>query len=148
MVRQRRQHNSPTGPIAEFFAGVGIGVGVVAGELVIFAFSTLMDALSKVAHTLPSSAQTPPIETYFSLITLILFLGGFLQHFFLGLLNSDAFSLGFIIGDLVMLFLLGSLLWTISPSIVTGMILAFLTVFVGFCTRIFRSRPPSNDFYY
>lgn len=146
MARRRKRYATPTGPIAEFVVGFGIGIGVVAGELVVFAFSILMDALSKVAHTLPASSQTLPIDSYFSLITLILIIGGFVQHFFLGLLNSDSFSLGFIIGDLLLLFLLGPILFTISPSVVTGMILAFITVIVGFCIRVFSNSPPKNDF--
>lgn len=148
MARRRKQHASPTDPIAEFFAGIGVGVGVVSGELIAFAFSSLMDALSKVAHTLPATTQTFPIDSYFSMITLILIIGGFLQHFLLGLLNSDAFSIGFIIGDLLILFLLGPALFTISPSVVTGMIFAFLTVFIGFCIRILGRSPPKNDYYY
>jgi len=148
MVRRRKQYATPTGPIAEFFAGIGVGIGVVVGELAIFAFSILMDALSKVSYTLPLTPQTPPIDSYISLITLILFIGGFLQHLFLGLLNSDAFSVGFIIGDVLILILLSPTLWIISPSVVTGMILAFIMVFVGFCIRVLSSSQPNDDFYY
>ena len=148
MARRRKQYSPLTGPIAEFIAGITVGVGVVAGELVVFAFSILMDALSQVARTLPSNSQTPSIDSYFSFITLILIIGGFLQHFFLGLSNSDAFTIGFIIGDVLIVILLGPTLLTISPSVVTGMILALLTVIIGFCIRLFSRSSPKNDFYY
>jgi len=148
MARRRTQNRIPAGPVGEFIAGFIIGMGVVSGELVVFAFSILMDALSTVAHSLPTTSQSFPIDSYFSLITLILIVGGFLQHFFLSILNSEAFSVGFIIGDLLIIVLLGPVLFTISPSIATGMITAIIIVFVGFCLRIFNRAPPKDDYYY
>ena len=148
MARRRTQNHIPAGPVGEFIGGFIVGSTVVSGELVIFAFSILMDALSKVAHSLPTTSQSFPIDSYFSLITLILIIGGFLQHFLLSIVKSEAFSVGFIVGDLLLIILLGPVVFTISPPIVTGMITAILIVFIGFCLRIFNRPQLKDDFFY
>ena len=38
MARRRRQEDRPTGPFAEFVAGLGAGAGVIGVEMVLFVF--------------------------------------------------------------------------------------------------------------
>jgi hypothetical protein len=44
MPRRRKQNRIPAGPVGKFIAGFILGTSVVSGELVVFAFSILMDA--------------------------------------------------------------------------------------------------------
>ena len=152
MARRRRryyrQYNRPTGPIAEFGEGVGLGAGVVLIELLIFAYSEFYNSLFKVNQIL--SPPLSSLSSYFSFTMLLLSGCGILHYFLLGLIDSEAVSVGFLFGDFVTLVLLGRILWYLSPSIVIGMVCALLIVICGFFLRLFMksSNPPQYDEWY
>jgi hypothetical protein len=129
MARRRRQEDRPTGPFAEFVAGLGAGAGVIGVEMVLFVFIKLQEAFTSATEAI--APPSFPLASYFSFITLVLFFTGIVEYFIIGSIDSSAFSIGFLIGDTMMLFFTASILWTLSPSIVTGMIIALVTVLVG-----------------
>jgi hypothetical protein len=119
--------------IGAFIAGLIVGTYVFANEMALFIENLVMDALF---HTLPQSAASTSIfESYTTAIAMLTFVG-IVQGILIGIFFIEAFSFGYIFGDFFLVILVGGILWDIAPSVVIGMIVAGITVFIGLYIRL------------
>jgi len=122
--------------VALFIAGFVIGAGVFAGELLIYVGDKIMDVFKSVF----TSPQTTQVFTTYSTSIEMLIIGGFIINIAIGCFAPISFSSGYLLGDLVMIALLASALQQIAPSVLTGMIIAFLAVFLGLILKMVLGR--------
>ena len=124
--------NENNGIIAPFFTGLIAGVSVLAIELTFFVGNILMDALKPLA-TSPQSEQI--LTTYSTTITLFI-ISGVLINIIIGYYAPATFSLGYITGDFLMIASLATALMQIAPSVLTGMVIAFVAILLGLFLKI------------
>jgi flagellar biosynthesis component FlhA len=67
------------------------------------------------------------------------------HNFLIGLLLPEEFSAGFIFGDLAVLVIVGSALWSAMPSAVLGLIAALVVVLVGLIIKAEGDRHPKRE---
>lgn len=119
--------------IKKFLAGFGAGIGVILIELLLFAYSEFAAAFGKAMQT-----STP------SSMILVFVAINFMQNLIVGFLSSVEFAIGFLVGDLLMLVTVGPPMYSVSPAIVLGMIIAFLTVAIALGIRLAYGREQRN----
>ena len=136
------------GYLKDFGAGIGVGAAAFGAEFYIFVLAKVINAFSEATQTLPSNSMSESIFPLFSFSTLILGLMGLGESFFLGLLNSKAFTIGFLIGDGIMIFIFANALLEIAPSVLTGMIIALIIVLIGFFYKLFKDDSQNDQWTY
>jgi hypothetical protein len=108
-------------------AGIVDGVDLIGGELLSFAFSIIAYVISPAGR----AAATGAVTINLSLFAIVVLIFQIWQNFLIGLYAPDDFSLGFLIGDLVVLIFAAIVLWPIMPNAVIGMLIAFVMVYIG-----------------
>lgn len=115
--------------ISEGLAGFIAGVSVLGVELYAFVGSFIFAALSQATQQIASISGTAPLSIpSFGILFIII---DIIENFAVGLASPEAFTFGFIAGDLIMIFLVGSAILSISPSIIIGMIIALVSALAG-----------------
>jgi hypothetical protein len=128
-------------PLATFKAGFGTGVGILAIELCIFLFDILSKAFKNAFAALPSTTTTYTPSVDFSMY-ITLFVGlSILQNLIIGILTPEEFVWGFLLGDGLILCVAGYALWPVVPSVVIGMLFAFLIVLGCYLVRKHLEKP-------
>lgn len=122
--------------IKKFLAGFSAGVSVIVVELLIFAFSEFVAAFGKTMGTPTPSAM---ILAFVAI--------NFAQNLIVGFLSPVEFAIGFLAGDLLMLVIVGPPMYSESPTVVLGMIIAFLTVAIALGIR-FAFRGEQQRYYF
>ena len=118
--------------IGLFIAGIVTGTGVLAVELIIFVGDTIMAALK----ILPESSSASSILSTYSSTILFFTVGGAIINILIGYFTPMTFSFGYLVGDFLMIAVLATALLQIAPSVLIGMILAFVAVFIGLILKI------------
>ena len=114
-------------------AGFGDGIDLIGGELLSFTFPVIVYILSPAGRAMEALGGTVTIAlSAFALIVLMIQV---IQNLFIGLFAPDDFSLGFLLGDLVVIIFAIVVLWPVMPNAVIGMALAFVMVFVGIIVK-------------
>ncbi len=128
-----------------FAAGFVAGAGVFGAE---FSFFIISEVFYKTTEVLPSNHASDSIISFFSIATLVISLVGLVTNFLLGLLNSETFTIGFLIGDGFMTVILADAMLDVAPSVLSGMIIAFIIVLIGFLLRLFKNTPQNSQWNY
>lgn len=102
----------------KFREGFVAGVYVLLVELLIFAFTLVFTALGE------------------SSIPLLLVVIEFIKCLIIGFVASKEYAIGFLAGDLSMLVAAGLVMYAVLPTVVGGMIIAFLIVLVALIIRL------------
>jgi hypothetical protein len=116
--------------IQEFRNGFGAGVGVLVGEIFLFAVAQIITAVNSAPQTGSPSSSIPFATSMLVFIPIL----NFIQTIAVGYKGSGEFVAGFIIGDLLCLISAGGISATI-PSAVVGMATAIIGVFIGIAFR-------------
>ncbi|MDW7730818.1 MAG: hypothetical protein SCH66_00120 [Methanolobus sp.] len=130
-----------------FSAGIPAGAGIFSVEMSAFVTNLMSATIFK---TLPSSdVGNVVISNYYFALFLITVIG-LIQGIGLGLFKKPAFSFGYITGIVVMIFVFGSVLAEIAPSVIVGMLIALITVLIGIYLRflIKNKRDTSYNYYW
>lgn len=120
--------------IGLFGTGFGVGTGVLVTELYVFVGNLIITAFN---DAFPVSEASQSIMSSYGSVIFILTIAGLIQGVLLGLLDRAFFSAGYILGIAFMGYYLGNALWSIAPSIVTGMIFSLIAVLAGLFLKMF-----------
>lgn len=129
--------------IGLLITGFGIGAGVLGTELYVFVGNMIINALN---DALPVSEASQSIMSSYGSAIFIMTIAGLLQGVLLGVFDRVSFSIGYVMGILFMVYYLGKALWSIEPSIVTGMIFSLIAVLAGLCLKMFIQSRQKNDY--
>jgi hypothetical protein len=124
--------NAEVNPVNAFIGGLVAGVAVLTVELTIFAGNIIMDALKPLA-TSPQSAQ---ILVEYSTIIMLFTVVGVIINILVGYYGPVSFSLGYLLGDFLMIAFLATALSQIAPTVLIGMVIAFFGVLLGLFLKI------------
>jgi hypothetical protein len=113
-----------------FAGGVIAGMLLIGAEVAFFAYSTVVGALTQTGQSVAVAAGTAPLAL--PLIALIVLIIEVAHNFLIGFFFPEEVSFGFMMGDLIVLVLLGPSLWQVMPLAVLGLVIALFTVLVGF----------------
>jgi hypothetical protein len=130
--------DSLTFHISAFFAGFIFGSYIFGDEMVYFVGNIIVDAFF---HALPITPMSASIMSNYTTGILGLTVVGLIQGSVFGIFFVESFSYGYIIGDLVLIALIGPFLWTLAQPVVIGMLIAIIPVIIGMYIRSWLWRP-------
>jgi hypothetical protein len=113
-----------------FFGGVIAGMLLIGAEVAFFAYRTVVGAFTQTGQSIVAAGASP--LTAMPIIVLLVLIVQVVQNFLIGLFFPEEVSFGFMMGDLIILVLLGSALWQSMPLAVLGIVIALFMVLVGF----------------
>ncbi len=113
--------------LLKFFTGLVAGLLALYEEIIFFALSMVIDSVEKVLQSMPFSIPVAfDALGYFQIIIL----ATAIQNFISGIISIE-WSIGFLIGEYIILSLTWNILNLISPSITLNLITGALVVISG-----------------
>ncbi|WP_128694090.1 hypothetical protein [Methanoculleus taiwanensis] len=122
--------------IAKFSAGCVAGVAVLGAELELFFGKTFLDAFRTSFSSVPGSEAAQSFLNAGSLSFLLIALGGLIICFLIGFQAPPEFTVGYLVGLILIMTLTAPVLMSSAVSSVVGsMVLSLLAVIVGLIVR-------------
>lgn len=105
--------------IDNFWAGLGVGLGLVGVESLVYALSIALSSIGNSSATL-----------IFALLLIT-------ETLIIGFVSPKEFAVGFLVGDFVILILAGTVIYATMPSVIWSMVFAFVVVLLALIFRCY-----------
>jgi hypothetical protein len=129
--------------IATFAAGFISGFAVFRLEFLLFLGTTIIAALH---NSFPINEASESIYLSYKSAIANFTIAGFIQGILIGILLTEAFSFGYIIGVFVSFILFVDSLLNIAPSVFFGMAMAIFAVLIGIIIRFSIKNRRKNSY--